>query len=237
MAPENAEYLKGKKTWYMAAWPNNQIAEAAKPAEDLKGMRNRKVWADGKESRWDDVFGFIGCSEQRNTAYRPLEFCFGVDEKRLNLWGCKNARMDWVKWADWFSYGSFKKGGILKGGHVFEFDKKRIRHELETNLYRFRFCPHFSFKLIEAVVTQFPDQVVIKPKGDWAYKEDYDESPGAIQVKEKVVEDGYTYTNEFYSSGVEPYTPALGLQILKRAFDATGIESSGLQGVLSYRGE
>lgn len=237
LAPENAECVKGKKTWYMASWPKEQIADAAKLVEDLKGMRNRKVWVDGKESRWDDVFGFTWCNEQRDTAYRPLEYCFGVDEKRLNIWGCKNARMDWTKWSDWFSYGSFKKGGLLKSGHVFAFDKKRIRHELETNLYKFRFCPHLNFKLIEAVLENLPDEVEVKPKGDWTYKRDYDESPGSIKIKEKTVEDGYSYTDEYHTSGVEPRTPAIGLAILKAAFSSAGIDSSGLKGVLSYRGE
>jgi RNA polymerase subunit RPABC4/transcription elongation factor Spt4/uncharacterized tellurite resistance protein B-like protein len=173
--PVEAECMKGKKTWYMAAWPKEGIVEAAKLVEDLKGMRNRKVWVDGKESRWDEVFGFIWCSEQRNSAYRPFTYCFGVDDKRINLWGCKNARMDWVKWGDWLSYGSFKKGGMLKSGHFFIFDKKRIRHELETNLFRFRFCPHLNFRLVEAVLQHLPDEVEVKPKGQWAYKQDYDE--------------------------------------------------------------
>ncbi|MBU2966581.1 hypothetical protein Q4508_03215 [Amphritea sp. 2_MG-2023] len=62
-APENAECVKGTKTWYMAVWPKEQILEAAKLVEDLKGMRNRKVWVDAKESRWDEVFGFTWCSE------------------------------------------------------------------------------------------------------------------------------------------------------------------------------
>ena len=237
LAPENAECVKGNKTWYMAAWPKEQIEEAVKLVEDLKGMRNRKVWVDAEESRWDDVFGFTWCSEQRNAAYRPIEYCFGVDEKRLNIWGCKNARMDWAKWSVWFSYGCFKKGGLLKSGHIFAFDKKRIRHELETNLYRFRFCPHLNFKLIEAVLENMPDEVEVKPKGDWTYKRDYDESPGSIKIKEKNVDGGYSYTDEYHASGVEPRTPAIGLAILKKAFSAAGAESSGLKGVLSYRGE
>ncbi|MBW1864832.1 MAG: hypothetical protein JRI64_04155 [Deltaproteobacteria bacterium] len=236
-APTQAECVKGKKTWYMAAWPKERIAEAAKLVEDLKGMRNRKVWVDGKESRWNDVFGFTWCSEQRNSAYRPLEYCFGVDDKRLNIWGCKNARMDWVKWGDWFSYGSFKKGGMLKSSHVFIFDKKRIRHELETNLFKFRFCPHLNFRLVEAVLELLPDEVEVKPKGPWTYKQDYDESPGCIKVKEKVVEDGYTYTNEFYSSGVVPRSPELGLNILKKALKSCGGEPAGLKGVLAYCGD
>ena len=195
-APENAECIKGKKAWYMASWPLKQVSEAAALVEDLKGMRNRKVWIDGKEARWDDVFGFTWCSQQRNTAYRPMEYCFGVDEKRLNVWGCKNARMDWTKWSDWFSYGAFKKGAFLKGGYVFVFDKARIRHELEANLFRFRFCPNLNYKLVEAVLTHFPDQVEVKPNGDWLYKQDYEESPGCIKITEKIVEDGYTYTKE-----------------------------------------
>ncbi len=237
VAPENAECVKGKRIWYMAAWPKEKISDAAKLVEDLKGMRNRKVWVDAKESRWDDVFGFTWCSEQRNSAYRPFEYCFGVDDKRLNIWGCKNARMDWATWSEWFSYGSFKKGGLLKGGHVFEFDKKRIRHELETNLYKFRFCPHLNFKLIEAVLENLPDQVEVNLKGDWTYKRDYEESPRSIKIKEKTVEGGYTYTDEYYTSGVAPRTPAIGLAILQKAFSVAGADSTDLKGVLSYRAD
>lgn len=123
-APQNAECVKGKKTWYMAAWPKEQISEAAKLVENLKGMRNRKVWVDGKESPWDEVFGFVWCSTHRNSAYRPLEYCFGVADKRLNLWGCLHVSMEWTKWSNWFSYGIFKKVGLLKSGHIFVFDKK-----------------------------------------------------------------------------------------------------------------
>jgi len=237
LAPQNAECSKGNKTWYMAAWPREQIANAAKLVEDLKGMRNRKVWVDAKESRWDEVFGFVWCSEQRATAYRPIEYCFGVDEKRLNIWGCKNSRMDWAKWSDWFSYGTFKKGGLLKSGHVFVFDKKRIRHEIETNLYRFRFCPHLNFKLIEAVLEQLPNEVEVKPKGDWAYKRDYEQSPGSIKIKEVTKQDGYSYTDEYHASGVEPRSPSIGLAILNRALNAVSVDTSRLKSVLSYRGE
>ncbi len=237
VAPENADCIKGQKTWYMAAWPLARIAEAEKLVADLKGMRNRKVWLDGKESRWEDIFGYTWCSEQRNTAYRPLEYCFGVSEKRFNIWGCKQAQMDWVRWSDWFSYGKFKKGGFLKGEHTFVFDKKRIRHELETNLYRFRLCPHLNFKLVEAVLAQLPDEVDVKPKGDWLYKEDYNESPGSIKIREKIENGEYSYTKEFHSSGIVPRTPNTGLQILKRAIQAVGVEAAGVKPILSYRGE
>jgi len=69
------------------------------------------------------------------------------------------------------------------------------------------------------------------------YKRDYDESPGSIKVKVKTDENGYAYTDEFHSSGVEPRTPAIGLAILKKAFSAADVDSSDLKGVLSYRGD
>lgn len=231
---EYAECQKGKKTWYMSTWSRDQISEAAKLAEDLKGMRNRKVWVDGKESPWDEVFGFTWCSKQRDTAYRPIGYCFGLDDKRLNLWGCKNANLDWVKWGDWFSFGRFQKSGILKDKYTFVFDKNRIRHELENNLFRFRFCPYLNFQLVEAVLAEFPNEVEIKPGGEWVYKQDYNESPGSIRVKEKVVENGYTYTNEFHSSGVVPRGSEVGIRILKRALQSAGLEESQIKGVLSY---
>lgn len=236
VAPDNADCVKGKKTWYMAAWPKEQISDAVKLVEDLKGMRNRKVWVDAKEARWDEVFGFTWCSQQRNSAYSPLEYCFGIDEKRLNIWGCKNARMDWSTWCEWFSYGSFQKIGLLKTDYVFVFDKKRIRHELETNLYKFRYCPYLNFKLVEAVLKNLPDQVEVKPKGDWTYKRDYEETPGSIKIREKTVEDGYSFTDEYYTSGVAPRNQAIGLAILKKAFSDARVDSTSLKGVLTYQG-
>lgn len=236
-ASQYAECVKGRKKWYMAAWPLSRIGEAAALVRDLKGMRNRKVWIDGTESRWDDVFGFTWCSDQRDGAYRPVSYCFGVDEKRLNLWGCKNTRLDWVKWSDLFSCGQFRKGGLLKGGHVFVFDKKRIRHEIETNLFRFRFCPYLNFKLIEAVLKAFPDQVDVSPNGDWTYKQDYDESPGSVRVRLKEVEDGYTFTNEFYSSGAVPKSPTVGIAILRKAIKSIGADDSVLQEMIGYSGD
>ena len=234
-APINATCVKGKKTWYLAAYPSSNIIEATKLVENLKGMQNRKVYVDGKEARWDEVFGFTWCAQARDTAYRPVEYCFGLDEKRVNIWGCKQVRMDWSEWADWFSYGSFKKTGLIKGQVSFAFDKDRIKHELQTNLFRFRYCPYLNFDLIQAVLDALPSEVNPSEKGPWVYKRDYSESPGSIKVKVKLVEDGYTYTDEFFSSGVAPKSPSSGLQILKQALEACGISDMKIKGVLRFK--
>jgi endogenous inhibitor of DNA gyrase (YacG/DUF329 family) len=204
-APINATCVKGKRAWYLAAYPSSNIVEATKLVENLKGMQNRKVYVDG------------------------------LDEKRFNIWGCKQVRMDWSEWADWFSYGSFKKTGLLKGQASFVFDKNRIKHELQTNLFRFRYCPYLNFDLIEAVLDKLPSEVNPSEKGPWVYKKDYSESPGSIKVKVKAVEDGYMYTDEFFSSGVAPKNPYLGLQILKQALKAGGISDMEIKGVLSFK--
>jgi len=235
-APINTTCLKGKKIWYLAAWPVEDISKTSKLIENLKGMRNRKVYIDGEESRWDEVFGFAWCFEERNSAYRPIEYCFGLEEKRLNLWGCKQARMDWTEWADWLGYGSFKNKGIIRDQTSFVFDKKRIRHELETNLFRCRFCPQLRFDLIEAVLEELPDEVTPSEKGPWVYKRDYTESPGAIKIKVKIVNDEYSYTEEYYSSGVAPNSVDLGLNLLKKAFEKCGFKEAEMQGVLDFKG-
>lgn len=132
-APISKECLKAKKKWYLASWPTTDPSEAIEIAENLKSLKNKRVFVEGQEKTWNEIFGFSWCALSRKSAYRPQQYCFGVDEKRLNIWGCRQAGMDWAHWADWFSYGSFKKAGILSKNNVFEFDKARIRHELENN--------------------------------------------------------------------------------------------------------
>jgi uncharacterized tellurite resistance protein B-like protein len=235
-APVNATCVKAKKTWYLAAWPTEQVGEALSLATNLKGIRNRKVHVDGQEARWDDVFGFAWCAQARQNAYRPNEYCFGLDEKRFNLWGCKQARMDWNAWADWLGYGEYRKSGPLGGRYVFVFDKARIRHELEAALYACRFCPHLRFKLIEAVLGVWPDQVTPGERGPWTFKRDYRESPGSILVKVKRSEDGYSFTEEHHSSGVAPTSIAVGMDILRAAFQRIQYPPALAKGILEYKG-
>ena len=235
-APLNSTCLKGKKTWYLASWPKEEILQVTQLVDNLKGMRNRKVYVDGAESRWNEVFGFYRCAGERKSAYRPMEYCFGLGEKRLNIWGCKQAMMDWTEWSDWFGYGSFENTGLLNKRVNFVFDKKRIRHELETNLYKCKFCPYLRFDLIEAVLKELPDEVTPSDKGPWLFKRDYNETPGSIKVKIKTSEGGYTYTDEYYSSGVVPNSVPVGLDILKKAFKVCGYKMSETKDLLEFKG-
>jgi rRNA maturation endonuclease Nob1 len=214
-APINKICEKGKKNWYLACWPEKDFTKPLKLVDSLKGMRNRKVYVDGEEQRWDDIFGFSWCAEQRNSAYKPIEYCFGLDESRFNIWGCKQSRMDWSDWANWFTYGNFEKVGLLKNQVVFRFNKEKIKHELSTNLFKCKYCPHIKFDFIEKILEKFPNEIIINDKSDWKYKKDYNETPGAIKVITKTTDDGYTFTDEFYSSGVVPKSISIGMELIK----------------------
>ena len=214
-APINESCLKGKKKWYLANWPEKDFNKPLKLVDALKGMRNRKVYVDVEEQRWDDIWGFTWCAEQRNSAYKPIEYCFGLDENRFNIWGCKQSRMEWTDWSSWFTYGSFEKTGLLKNQVVFKFNKDRIKHELSTNLFSCKYCPYLKFDFIEKILDKFPNEVVINDKSNWKYKRDYKEAPGAIKVVSKTTDNGYTFTDEFYSSGVVPKSTSIGIDIIK----------------------
>lgn len=222
---------KNKKTWYLASFPTKQFSDILPLAAALSSMRNRKVYHDGKELVWDEVFGFIWCASQRATAYRPVEYCFGKAENRINPWGCKQARMEWTDWAQWLSYGRWQKSGFLRSNYVFVFDKERIRHELATNLYRYRFCPYMRTQFAEAVLKYLPDQVEVTPTGDWKYSRAYEALPGTIKVIEREGTGDFVYTSEYYADGVRPKGYTVLTEILKKALDecrVTDIEVGAL---------
>lgn len=211
---------KNKKNWYLAVFSNNDFANMITLAASLAGMRNRKVYLDGQELIWDEVFGFIWCSSQRATAYRPIEYCFGKDENRINPWGCKHAGLEWTDWgAHWFSYGRWQKDGFIRSSNVFVLDKERIRHELSSNLYRYRFCPHMRTQLAEAVLKYLPDQIEVTPNGHWKYNRAYEQLPGTIKVVEREGSGDYVYTTEYYSDGVRPKGYTVLSDVLKKAFN------------------
>lgn len=218
-----------KKSWHLAAYTSGAVSDALPLAEALSGVRNRRSFLNGVEVSWDELFGFTWCASQRATAYRPVEYCFGKDENRINAWGCKQARLDWVEWSDWFSYGSWEKGGLLGSKHVWRFDKQRIRHELATRLYRFRYCPFLNTRLSEVVLRLLPDTVSPEKDKNWKYHQNYEEVPGAIKmnIKEKIGD--FTYDQEFWSDGVRPAGQRVLADILTAAFKELGVTQTTAQ--------
>lgn len=223
---------RGKKIWYLAVYPSGSLSDAMPLVQALSGIRNRRVYIDGGEKQWDEVFGFAWCASQRATAYRPVEYCFGKDENRINPWGCKQARMDWTDWANWFCYGQWEKSGFIGSKVQWRFDKERIKHEVTTNLFRYRFCPHFRSELSEAVIRHLPDTVVPESDPNWQYNRQYEEVPGAIKIVEKERSDGFVYTHEYWSDGIKPKGLRALADILSKALTDIGESEISVQSLL-----
>lgn len=225
-SPSYQQIERSKKKWFLAAWPSGTIADTLDIVSNLRGVRNRKIYIEGDEHPWDEVFGFLWCSSDRDSAYKPIEYCFGADEKRPNLWGCKKICMDWVPGADWFTYGKWA------GKDTFEFDKDRITHEVEANSHQVRYCPHLRHNLIQAVIALLPDRVRISEQEGWKYKENYEQTPNSIKIIQKKPQEGYTFTNEFFTDGVVPVGFDTAKAILEKAFSQCGITDVDMRIIL-----
>jgi len=210
--------IKGKKTWHMANFPSGNITDALPLAEALIGLRNRVLYINGQEQPWDEVFSFAWCFTERAKAYRPVEYCFGKDENRINPWGCRLTRMEWSEWANWFCLGQWEKSGLMSKKLQWRFDKNRIKHELSTNVYRYRYCPHLNTTLFDLVLKGIPDVVVPLESPDWDYHQSYTEVPGAVKVVQTERNSGMTFTNEFWADGVRPKGIKVLANILINAF-------------------
>jgi hypothetical protein len=136
----------------------------------------------------------------------------------------------------WFSYGRFESKGVLSKKLTFHFDKDRIRHELETNLFKCRFCPYLRFDFVEAVIKEFPESITPQDNKNWEFQRDYEESPGAVKITEKTGKGGYSFTDEYYTSGVAPKSVKPALEILRKAMEACGPKSPDIMGILQYKG-
>jgi len=224
--------LKGKKTWYLGTFPSGEILEALPLADALSGIRNRKVYINGEEIPWQEIFGFVWCASQRNTAYRPIEYCFGKDDNRINPWGCKQAQMDWSDWADWFCYGRWEKIGFMGQKFQWVFDKERIKHELATHLYRFRYCPYLNTKLSESVLQYLPDKIEIGSDPNWDYHANFTEVPGALKIILKEKDADMVFTREFWADGVKPKGLQVLVDILLKAYKDLGIETDTVRALM-----
>jgi len=132
--------------------------------------------------------------------------------------------MDWTGWADWLCYGQWEKVGFLGGKIQWRFDKERIRHELATNLFRVRFCPHLRTDLSEAVLRHLPDTVNPESDRRFGYHRTYEEVPGAIKVVEKERGAGMEFSNEYWADGLQPTGFHAFVDILTKALHDIGAD-------------
>lgn len=135
----------------------------------IQGWKTSKIYENGEPATFQALFGFLWCYQERQSSFKPELYCFGYERDwDLNLWGCTQARLPFHENAEWFSYGKW----LNKDGD-WQFDKDRIRHELQIALYQYRYCPAINLDLVEEVLDAIPAVVNPKKSKDWVFIEDW----------------------------------------------------------------
>lgn len=176
-APVFAEWGEGRSVIYRASYPKILIESSLRLAKLVRGWKSSRVFLDGKMVTWESLFGFSWCYERRQASYRPPLYCFGLDENRVNPWGCIQTQLGLHQWADCWRWGKF----VSRDG-TWEFDKSRLRHELSRRLFEYRLCPALDLGLLEELVEALPSPVNPNRNADWQFVEGYEEVPGCLVV-------------------------------------------------------
>jgi len=206
--PVFKQYGEGKKAVYRATFGKDNMDEASELADYLKGLRKRSVYIQGEKVTWESVFDFAWCYKKRKSSYKPDLYCFGYEnEYQLNIWGCLRSEMFFSDREKWFTWGSW-----VGGQGEWEFDKDRIRHELQKNLYKYRFCPAIQLGLVKDVLEALPDRVNPKKNQDWVYIESWDRSDRGYRF----VSGRRGYQEEVVAIGVAPRGPEVIETIMKK---------------------
>lgn len=180
------QFGEGSKSLYRVNIPIQELMSILDLVTNLSPMRNKFLYLDGKKINWNDIFGFVSCYSKKEECYKPEYYCFGYDEEwNLNPWGCLKAGLSFNGHGDWYKWGKW----LNKEGD-WAFDKQRIRHELERNLYGCRYCPALDLKLVEKVILALPDVINPSKNKDWEFEQSWNDADEGL-IK-KITEHGYT---------------------------------------------
>lgn len=189
------EYGSGKKTIHRVNVNEEEIDSLSELIENMKGWRNRSVYLKGEKVTWDSIFRYKWCYNNRESSYQPELHCYGFDQEyNFNIWGCIQTNLTFTKDSKLFTLGKW----INKEGD-WEFDKDRIRHELELGIHDYRFCPAININLIQDVLDAFP--TVVNPKKDknWDFVENRKSEEGLLVTTSR-----YGYKEKQFMNGAQP---------------------------------
>ena len=185
----------GKKTIYRVNVGASDISMLHPLVELIELWRNKGVYIDGKKHKWDEVFRYVWCFEKKTTSYKPKFYCYGYeDQYNVNVWGCLHTGLAAFKSSKLYTYGKW-----LNNDCDWQFDKDRIKHELERSLHEYRFCPAMDHALIIETLGVFPDIVNPKTNDSWEFIESYDAHTGL-----KITSNDRGYEEIRYMTGAAP---------------------------------
>jgi RNA polymerase subunit RPABC4/transcription elongation factor Spt4 len=170
-----------KKPLYRVTVNEDEIETLDDLLENLKGWRNRTVYVKGEKVLWESVFSYSWCYKQKKNSFKPDLYCFGYEnEWEYNLWGCIQAHLSFSENSELFTFGKW-----LNNGGDWQFDKERIQHNLQKNIFQMRFCPALKLNLIEDVLKAFPDKVNPSIDKNWKFIQNWGSEVGLpVKVKQ-----------------------------------------------------
>ncbi len=141
------------KTWFMAYWPFINIFETLPLIEKLQSIREKKCIIDGIIMDWEHIYGFFWCYQNHKKSHNPDEYCLGIRQNKLFLWGCIHCKLPWGQWNDWVDCGYYSDK------EKFIIEKKKILDIIQKNLRNFKYCPVVDFKLMQVITNALPEQI------------------------------------------------------------------------------
>lgn len=201
---------------YCVNWPLDKLHDALEFVSYLRQQIEPVLYVDGARANWDEVFAFLPCMQTRQGAFQPDEHCFGLEDWKVNIWGCKQAKMDWLAGEEWFTYGYFDSHSI------FVFDKQRIEHQLQQRLKPYHNCPFLSQGKLSKVLENLPNKVLIAEESHWGYLETDQEVPGGLPLK---FAPGQEQRKPRFAIGVVPLDFSEATKIIKRVFPEAQLRS------------
>lgn len=189
------EFGNGKKTIHRVNVQEVEIENLGDLVDNMKGWRNRTVYLKGEKVTWDSVFRYKWCYNRQLSSFKPDLYCFGYDsEYQFNIWGCIQSNLSFTKNSKLFTLGKW----INKDGD-WEFDKDRIRHQLEQGIFDYRFCPSMNLNLMKDILEVFPKVVNPKKDKNWEFVENWNSEEGLLITKTE-----YGFREKKYMNGAQP---------------------------------
>jgi hypothetical protein len=178
---------------YSVTFSRQGIDSIHRLIECLLNFRNKRIYIDGQEKPWQEVFNYFWCYHLRKKAYNPAQYCHGDSRQfpAFNLWGCIQAKMPMGDNEEWLRYG-----GMDSDKKTFIFNKKQIGHYLKSNTDDFQFCPALNLERMIQILESFPESVNPSIDKDWKYI--------GQSIKSLFVGIGLRDTEEFEICGVCP---------------------------------
>ncbi len=204
-------YGAKSKSYYRVNLALNEIAKLVELVVDLKPIRKKSVYINGDKKKWDEVFYFVECFEEKKKSYRPKLYCFGYDSSTgevSNPWGCRHSELwhqnsfYWGTWGKWV------------GDKVWQFDKERIKFELEKQLNKCKYCPAYNKSNLDKSLEALPDKVFPEVDENWTFNSSLVETENSIFEEMWI---GNTLITK-YLTGAHPYNNKATRDVIIAAF-------------------